>query len=361
VEPAGSKFLPDYQPTASVSKSGDPRMKAQWIGHSSGTVTNAGGKPLFREFVAVIDDDNSAVGGTSLNYQTAPFSGRGNPTVKTMAKVVSDYQLNPPDDPPTPVFAAAKGSPVRLRLLHPGGSGNDMTMVLHGHAWQEEPWQAQAGGSLVQGNNPKANWQGSHDRFGPNTTFNLLLGPGKATGGAGGVHGITGDYLLRNFFEGSYVDGGWGILRVGEPDKDVVSIINYPGAPVSKTGARPVVPFTLSGRNTVHLSTGAMGSKVNVTTGNVQLGFAPVDTDGRWSLLVTLPTVPADVTVTSVDGGGSSTVHIPVQMAVPSGAAPTIKPLTSAPGKKPAAAPSAPVQSQQMMRNSPAPAAAGAQ
>ena len=323
VEPAGSTFLPDYQPKVPQPDANDPRKGAAFLTRASGTVMGADSQPLFREFVAVFDDANSIVTGTSINYWTAPLAARGNPTQATMAKVVSDYQLDIPRDPPTPVFPAAKGSPVRLRMLHPGGSGNDMTIALHGHVWQEEPWQMVANtGAMILGDNPKSNWQGSHDRFGPNTAFNLLLGPGKATGGAGGVNQVNGDYLLRNMLTGSYENGAWGLVRVGDPGKDVVSIINYPGAPGSTTGVvvQPNVEFVISGRNTVNLASGRLANQVTAAFPGGQFAqnkvgpFAPgqlqlpVDTDGTWSVWIKVPALPATITVNSPEGGSGSIV-----------------------------------------------------
>jgi hypothetical protein len=350
VEPEGSKFLADYQPKGKHPDPKDPRADAVYITRASGTVVGANGQPLFREFVAVFDDSNAVVGGTSINYTTAPLRARGNPapTENTMSKVVSDYQLNPPAEPPTPVYAVAKGSPLRLRLLHPGGSGNDMTIALHGHVWQEEPWQ-QASTSL--GNNSKSNWQGAHDRFGPNTTFNLLLGPGKATGGAGGVNSVTGDYLLRDFLVGSYESGGWGIVRVGDPGKDVVSIIEYLGAPGMDNSNNP---FALSGRNTVNLTTGALATHVTAASVGAEFSQSPagpwtkdkidlrVGIDGKWEISFVKAPMGAIITVTSPEGGSAS---IKVSAAAPQ--------LARQPANIPPARDTGRTLPQDMMRQSP--------
>ena len=246
VEPAGSTFRLDTQQGSNVP-----------ITRASATILSADGTTLFREFVAVFEDDNTVLGGSNINYRSAPLAARLNTppddfSTPDVHRVLSNSQLNPPDDPPTPVFAAAKGSPVRLRLLHPGGLGNDMCIALHGHVWQEEPWLEN---STILGNNPQSNWQGSHDRFGPNSAFNLLLG--QETGGAGGVNGILGDYLLRDFMAASYKNGAWGIVRVGEPNKAVVSIMDYPGAyttDVDEPGAEGATATTFRSTKSQFLS-----------------------------------------------------------------------------------------------------------
>jgi len=331
VEPAGSTFRLDTQQGLDVP-----------ITRASATILSADGTTLFREFVAVFEDDNTILGRwvssdgknvdtSNINYRSARLAARLNtppgadPTLD-VHRVLSNTQLNPPDDPPTPVFAAAKGSPVRLRLLHPGGLGNDMCIALHGHVWQEEPWLEN---STILGNNPASNWQGSHDRFAPNSAFNLLLGP--ETGGAGGVNGILGDYLLRDFMAASYKNGAWGIVRVGKPNKAVVSIMNYPGAyttKVDKPGAegatattfgstRVKVPepgeqFILAGRITVDLATGVLAPTVTVTVkvaGAPDLKVpvpVPVNRDGRWSTKMSLAKYPATITVEADSPSGGS-------------------------------------------------------
>ena len=330
VEPAGSTFRLDTQQGSNVP-----------ITRASATILSADGTTLFREFVAVFEDDNTVLGGSNINYRSAPLAPRLNftpadddentlldesqPTLD-VHRVLSNTQLNPPDDPPTPVFAVAKGSPVRLRLLHPGGIGNDMCIALHGHVWQEEPWLEN---STILGNNPQSNWQGSHDRFGPNSAFNLLLG--AETGGAGGVNGILGDYLLRDFMAVSYKNGAWGIVRVGEPNKAVVSIMNYPGAFTTveddpgaagltattfRSKRLPTPPagekFKLAGRITVDLATGVLAPTVTVT---VKVKGAPdvkipaaalVNRDGRWSTEISVAKYPATIVVDADSPSGGS-------------------------------------------------------
>jgi hypothetical protein len=115
-------------------------------------------------------------------------------------------------DPQTPVFSATAGTPVRFRMLHGEGLGGfpDNSFTLHGHVWQEEPYIADSSGnpSTVLGNNILSQWMGARDGFGSGNHFDILLPS------AGGVNGVTGDYLYQNFpaQEGGY--GSWGVFRV---------------------------------------------------------------------------------------------------------------------------------------------------
>ena len=58
------------------------------------------------------------------------------------AKAFSNQQLNPAADPPTPIFRAAAGTPVRFRFVMPSTSTvtqAPFVFRIHGHGWQEEP------------------------------------------------------------------------------------------------------------------------------------------------------------------------------------------------------------------------------
>jgi hypothetical protein len=109
-------------------------------------------------------------------------------------------------DPVTPVFTAAAGTPVRFRLLMPGGHARNSVFNLHGHIWEELPYM---NNSLRLGHNPFSQWEGARFGIGPGSHFDLLL-----RNGAGGRFQIRGDYLYRNQTSFLFDGGMWGIFRV---------------------------------------------------------------------------------------------------------------------------------------------------
>jgi hypothetical protein len=112
-------------------------------------------------------------------------------------------------DPATPVFTAKAGTPVRFRLVDPGGKGRAGVFNLHGHVWQREPYLAGQVASQTIGNNPQSEYRGAQEGIGMINNFDIVL-----QNGAGGAFKVPGDYLFRD--QASFhMDGGrWGILRV---------------------------------------------------------------------------------------------------------------------------------------------------
>jgi hypothetical protein len=244
---------------------------------------------------------------TAVNYRTEPFAYRyvdpawsdnTNQEAATggMMQVLSDSLVNA--DPQTPVFAAAKGVPVRLRMLHPAGTAEE-TITLHGHFWQEEPY---TNNSTEMGNNPKSQATGSRDTFGANASFDILLNH------AGGAFETPGDYLYRTFIGEDVMQGMWGLMRVGEPMQDIVKVIRFEPAAGACAGGVPNCVI-VAGVNTVNTDTGQMAKQVTVSAlqGSTEspLGRAAVDPlSGAWQLQVSVPTVPTSLKAVS-DGGGS--------------------------------------------------------
>jgi hypothetical protein len=124
------------------------------------------------------------------------------------AQFFSNSLLSNGDDPQTPVLFASAGDPVRFRVLYPGGASWQQGKVpyvfnINGHVWQEEPY---INDGRVIGNNPLSNNKGMQE-FGPYQAFNIVLPS------AGGEAKVPGDYLYSTY-QGEYVFGTWGILRV---------------------------------------------------------------------------------------------------------------------------------------------------
>ena len=267
----------------------------------------------FRDFVMVLQNDldgaawaTSGTGGTSgktsqtVNYRTEPANYRYGQAPSNLAAYTSNALVAA--DPQTPVFAAAAGSAVRFRIVHPRGTGDGQNITIHGHEWQEEPWTHD---STVIGDNPRSQVLGSMDT-GANNNLNVVLGS------AGGEMAVPGDYLYRTFMEDQFEGGMWGILRVGEPDRDTVTITLY-----DATGCRQDPGdgrVCVEGVNTVNLETGRYAPQVLVRSpdradgSHVVYGTADVDpTDGTWSFTLPQPDAPALVVVTSF-GSGTATI-----------------------------------------------------
>lgn len=269
----------------------------------------SGGDVLFREFVAVIQDDvfpwlrTTKPGPAGAGKITLPLpAGETLPAVETITQAVNyrteplyyryksaDWLTNSDSksplgiaralsntlvlsDPQTPVFSASKNMPVRFRMIHPAGT-SEQVFTLHGHVWQEEPY---INGSTEIGNNPFSQSQGSRDGFGPNLSFDAVIEK------AGGAAGVTGDYLYRTFVAGNLFQAGiWGVFRVGEADRDICTITRFS----KPTGAGGKVRIT--GVNTVNPNNGHMAKHVRIydTTGGRKDKLIEVEVDpmtGVW-------------------------------------------------------------------------------
>jgi hypothetical protein len=124
------------------------------------------------------------------------------------------------------VFTADPGTPVRFRVVHPGGHARNHVFQLHGHIWQQLPWierSAKIGENRELGPLPDdkvmgrvnptgkwlSEWKGSQEGIGPSSHFNIV-----PQNGAGGKDKVTGDYLFRDQSSFQFDGGIWGILRV---------------------------------------------------------------------------------------------------------------------------------------------------
>ena len=267
-------------------------------------------KTTFREAVVIVQDDLAAVQQTALNYRTEPLPYRflnsdflvNDPSLSPLGVSRSQSDTLVLADPQTPVFAAEAGKPLRLRVLHPAGL-NEQVFELHGHAWQEEPYSK--GSTKIVNNNPLSQWTGSRDTFGANSSFDVVLKR------AGGNSAVKGDYLFRTFIGNDFLGGMWGLLRVGEPGQDIVTVTAYCGAPNS---------FRVSGVNTVNPTNHHMAENVTITGAGLSIPPAKVDpATGIWSVEGRAQgTLPESISLKSTQGGTAVAKTLcPIQIAAP--------------------------------------------
>jgi hypothetical protein len=108
--------------------------------------------------------------------------------------------------PQTPILVASPGQDVRFRILESGGHARNHVFNLHGHIWEETPYE---GRSILLGSNPFTEWKGARDLHGPGNHHDILL-----RNGAGGRFNILGEYLWRDQASFQFDGGIWGLLRV---------------------------------------------------------------------------------------------------------------------------------------------------
>jgi hypothetical protein len=232
VEPPNTTHCLDWWSTTSASASSRASARIYPGAIKCPPLSATMPKPLFHEFVSIQQDDllNSygAATNDAINYRTEPILFRyGQPSANQAFLFSNDISCAVSNalvgsDPQTPVFQARKAQPMRMRMLHPGGSGNEQVMTLHGHAWQEEPYTAN---SARIGSNPESNWLGSRDEHGPNDRFELVAQ-------AGGTFGVTGDYLYHTYPAADFQGGLWGLVRVCDtlPCKPPATLSCPPGS-----------------------------------------------------------------------------------------------------------------------------------
>lgn len=95
--------------------------------------------------------------------------------------------------------SVAAGTPLRLRLLHPGVAG-DAAFALHGHAWSNDPYSDDAS-ALKIAPVPRT---GRLTTDGPGSHQEVIISS------AGGAYAVPGDFLLHM---GDPADGAWTVLR----------------------------------------------------------------------------------------------------------------------------------------------------
>jgi hypothetical protein len=344
IEPAGSIACVDtYNGQSGLKQYGSATI------YAGGTCGNPG-KLLFREFALLTQDDLANVewngaswslagttfkapGGSTqvaVNYRTEPMPYRFADSKNNFVKRSDIWQGFSNGlvlaEPQTPIFAAAKGTPTRFRLLHPAGSGNQQVLALHGHVWQELPYGAV---STVIGDNPLSQYLGARDNYGTNMAYEINLPS------AGGIKPVGGDYLWRTTPANYLEQGLWGIFRVSDSGSDAVRIAAAQF--VSGTGQGTL---TVSGSTTVFVDAqanpknGSRASTVRLFLGNqggpkgtLLSNSVPVTENGVWYFTTNSATVgnqPMQITAESPNGGS---VSFPLERvlvpATPSTVAPT--------------------------------------
>ncbi|HYG80845.1 MAG TPA: hypothetical protein VD861_10675, partial [Pyrinomonadaceae bacterium] len=158
-------------------------------------------------------EDPEDSGQKAFNYRSEPLWKRMGFEPDTPLEQTREYDFTNSlsnaqvgGDPVTPLFTAAAGTPIRFRLVMPGGHGRNSVFNLHGHIWEEEPY---VNGSTALGSNPLSEWKGAQYGVGAGSHFDLLL-----KNGAGGKFGVPGDYLYRSQPSTLFDGGMWGLFRV---------------------------------------------------------------------------------------------------------------------------------------------------
>ena len=268
---------------------------------------------LFREHVFQFQDGlsikstKSAPGGTfvtvenAINYRSEPLWSRFSkipgweatvPNFNSIdiANMLSNGFVAAAPETPTPV--AKKGTPFRIRVVHPGGGGNGEVFTLHGHNWQEEPY---INGSTELGSNRASQVLGSRGQIGVWNNFDILLES------AGGANGVTGNYLYRSFPNGDFQHGAWGLFVVTDGNDAVMAV----GADKLSNGN-----YKVHGYVTLDPETNTLAKSVSVSASGVT-ATVPVRNDGTWEFTangntnrsISEKSLRKGITITSSNGG----------------------------------------------------------
>jgi hypothetical protein len=306
IEPRGSSWCEDAGGRTSAF------VYSQKI-DCSDTKARAAATPLFREFVAMMQNDveNGNLPFTNAyNYRSEPWGYRypvaqggdintGAPSSTNPAgySTAESNSLVNGLDPQTPIFSVAGGTPVRFRMLFGGGSGTTSEVpTIHGHNWQEEPW---INNSTEIGHNELSQVFGSQIVV-PYQPLNIVIGQ------AGGIASTPGDYLYHTYQDTS--TGTWGLFRIGD------NAVIITGAVLSGS------TLTVQGYRTVKQGTPPSGQATQVTItaitasgGSTTLGTAQINQyDGTWTFQLANSNATAGSTIRvqpNVGVGATSTVR----------------------------------------------------
>ena len=305
--------------------------------YASGTCDNPG-PLLYREFVMITQDNMANV---EWNGGTTTFAGQNFQAPGGSTQVTVNYRSEPMPyrfaasrnsfvgntqifrgfsdglvlaEPQTPIFTAAKGTPTRFRLLHPGGSGNQQIVTLHGHVWQELPYQSRSKTevSTFIRSNRLSQWLGSRDNYGTNMAYEINLPS------AGGQVPVGGDYIWRTIPPNFLQQGLWGLFRVSDAGQDAVRIAaaQYSSGQIWIHGSTSVFVDTKANpKNGNRASTVALYAGPKGQQGTLLSDRVPVGQDGRWCLSTlstdpcfhppgTLPVMNSNWQITAVSPNG---------------------------------------------------------
>lgn len=211
-------------------------------------------------------------------------------------------------DPQTPIYRAPAGMPVRFRLLHAQGNGdNQQVFEISGHTWQAEPY---TDNSSAIGDNQRSTYQGVQSGYGVTSHYDAVIPS------AGGANKIPGDYVYRTWVADQFQVGFWGLFRVAPSDTSAMGGPSVTPLPLADTIAITGVTSAGSG-NGIRVSGYVTvrpipGSGPGVTTNSVALNDGTQSTnvsvgaDGLWA--ATVPGSPARLRVTSPFGGTATWV-----------------------------------------------------
>jgi len=177
--------------------------------HDAGQMAiNYGSEPMWFRYGMPADSPFEQVGLGGVLHSEEAFSNY----CCTSGGTATSTNIAGVGDPVTPIFTAAPGQGLRMRLLEPTGAGRGTTFNLHGHAWQRAPYIAGDVASQTIGDNWLGMVLGHQESITPAAHFDIV-----PLNGAGGKGQVPGDYLFSD--QGSFgtTSGLWGILRVEDP------------------------------------------------------------------------------------------------------------------------------------------------
>lgn len=135
----------------------------------------------------------NAAGLTGVNYRSEPYRFREEAGC-TLDKVFQPCTVDAPEDPVTPIIEAHVGDPVRIHVFGASNEQNGMFSV-ESHEWPIEPFMRGADHiSVVE--------------FSGSETLDAFIPT------AGGLYGLTGDYVWSNQRLPYSQSGQWGYFRV---------------------------------------------------------------------------------------------------------------------------------------------------